>query len=265
MEGSTYGSRVRPVSATLHNPSLYYAPTRVRPVCPTCTGTLGDKEESYKRLLEQGFDVADALTLLGLKRPCCRARMMSPVVFPVSAFVMPGGIDAYERYMGFKPRAPEPNLVVAQLRANARGLHIMVSHVASDGSIGIRPLIHSGLHVGSEVVLHGERDDYSTYDMTATTRVRLHDDPGEVESLFPYHVYTSRPGEISGITQESFFDLSPEEQKRAVDEAPIPMRLSDFAETDVLPSGGDSTAGRAALAVSADDTYDEPLVEVDDT
>jgi DNA-directed RNA polymerase subunit N (RpoN/RPB10) len=56
--------------------------TFVRPVCPSCGNILGDKEESYKRLLYQGFTPGEAMDRLGVKDYCCRTRILRPAIVP---------------------------------------------------------------------------------------------------------------------------------------------------------------------------------------
>lgn len=46
--------------------------------CITCNKIIGHKWETYKNLLSEGKTVKEALNTIGLKRPCCRMRMMNP-------------------------------------------------------------------------------------------------------------------------------------------------------------------------------------------
>lgn len=47
--------------------------------CFTCGNILGNKWETYNKLLEQGMPPKQALDKLGLKRFCCRRMMLAHV------------------------------------------------------------------------------------------------------------------------------------------------------------------------------------------
>ena len=47
--------------------------------CITCGKVLANKWESYQKMLEEGISIEEALNTLGLRRPCCRIRMMNPI------------------------------------------------------------------------------------------------------------------------------------------------------------------------------------------
>jgi DNA-directed RNA polymerase subunit N len=52
----------------------------IRPIrCWTCGKLLGDKFEEFERRISQGENPARVLDLLGLKRYCCRAAMLTSI------------------------------------------------------------------------------------------------------------------------------------------------------------------------------------------
>src|SRR5690349_15003065 len=114
----------------------YYTSTRIRPQCPTCGNNLGQIEESFKRLQEQGKSPAQALDALGVERPCCRVRALWPVVLPLGGFYLPHHEAAMLNYLGLKEPTPQPNLVVLSLKKAATGEYFVISHADKDGFIG---------------------------------------------------------------------------------------------------------------------------------
>lgn len=53
--------------------------------CYECGTVIGNKWESYQRLLAQGVSVGEALNKLGLSRYCCRFHMMNPIKIPTKS------------------------------------------------------------------------------------------------------------------------------------------------------------------------------------
>lgn len=47
--------------------------------CITCGKVLANKWENYQKMLEEGVSIEKALDTLGLRRPCCRFRMINPI------------------------------------------------------------------------------------------------------------------------------------------------------------------------------------------
>ena len=47
--------------------------------CVTCNKILGNLWQDYQQMLEQGTSIEIALNKLGLRRPCCRLRLMNPI------------------------------------------------------------------------------------------------------------------------------------------------------------------------------------------
>lgn len=56
--------------------------TMIRSQCPSCANILGDKEESYKRLVYSGLTPGEAMDKLGIENFCCRTRILTPYVIP---------------------------------------------------------------------------------------------------------------------------------------------------------------------------------------
>lgn len=46
--------------------------------CITCNKIIAHQWIAYRRLLEEGKSIKQALDAVGLRRPCCRMRMMNP-------------------------------------------------------------------------------------------------------------------------------------------------------------------------------------------
>ena len=53
--------------------------------CISCGTVLGHKWERYQDLLSRGIKIETALSMLGLKKYCCRYRMMNPIKVPIKA------------------------------------------------------------------------------------------------------------------------------------------------------------------------------------
>jgi DNA-directed RNA polymerases I, II, and III subunit RPABC5 len=47
--------------------------------CFTCNKVIGSKWESYQKLLSEGHTAQEALTIIGLKRYCCKRMILSHV------------------------------------------------------------------------------------------------------------------------------------------------------------------------------------------
>ena len=56
--------------------------TMIRSQCPSCANILGDKEEAYKRLLNNGLTPGEAMDHLGIENFCCRTRILTPYIIP---------------------------------------------------------------------------------------------------------------------------------------------------------------------------------------
>lgn len=227
----------------------YYTSTRFRPECPTCGNKLGQLEESYKRLLEQGKTPHDALDSLGIQRPCCRVRALWPVVIPIGGFYIPHHEASMLNYLGLKEAAPQPNLVVLSLVRAATGEEYIVSHVDKDGFIG--QIATAKYREPTEVVIHGEGEQRvlaSNPDrLPGECTVRIQTEPGEITRGFPYETRAFRRG-IAVDRVQSYFDLAPTD---------IPL-----AEETV--NGGDPMSVDQLIAASADDAQaDAPLFTAD--
>jgi DNA-directed RNA polymerase subunit N (RpoN/RPB10) len=193
--------------------SRYYTSTRFRPSCPTCGNNLGQLEESFKRLQEQGKTPHEALEALGIERPCCRVRALWPVVLPLGGFYLPHHEAGMLNYLGFKEQTPQPNLAVISLRRAVTGEHFLVSHVDEKGFIGQVATPNS--HQPTEVVIHGTgerkhivlRDEE---DLTQEATIRVQTEPGEITRGFPFETRAFRR-DIEVDRVRSYFDLAPQE------------------------------------------------------
>lgn len=47
--------------------------------CVTCNKVLGNLWTDYIEMIEKGVSIEETLNNLGLKRPCCRMRLMNPI------------------------------------------------------------------------------------------------------------------------------------------------------------------------------------------
>lgn len=215
--------------------SRYYTSTRFRPECPTCGNKIGQLEESYKRLLEQGKTPHDALDSLNIVKPCCRVRALWPVVLPIGAFYLPHHEAAMQNYLGFKPEAPQPNLVVLSLRKAANGEHFIVSHVDERGFIGSAGAASAGglmdSHEPTEVVIRSSGEDRRIVikepgQLSKECEVRVQTEPGEITRGFPYETRAFRR-DIQVDKVRSYFDLAPVEEQVVADAAPA-VRLEDL-------------------------------------
>lgn len=54
----------------------YYVMRNVR--CKTCNKVIAHLTNDYKALIENGYTIGEAMTLVGLKKYCCRKEMMCP-------------------------------------------------------------------------------------------------------------------------------------------------------------------------------------------
>lgn len=190
----------------------YFTSTRFRPECPTCGNKIGQLEESYKRLLEQGKTPHDALEALGIERPCCRVRALWPIVMPLGGFYLPHGEASMLNYLGIKEPTPQPNLVVMSLRRAANSEDFLVSHVDSNGFIGVR-------HEPTELVIAESGEGRKTHmqvisGLPRECEVRIQTEPGEITRGFPYETRAFRR-DIQVDRVKSYFDLELEETEDA--------------------------------------------------
>lgn len=214
----------------------YYSSTRIRPECPTCGNKIGQLEESFKRLQEQGKSPAEALEALDVQRPCCRVRVLWPVVLPVGAFYLPHHEAAMQNYLFLKEPPPQPNLVVLSLRRAATGENFIVSHVDQDGFIG--EIASGALHEPTEIAIKvaGESRKIVMKDdsrLTQECSVRVQTEPGEITRGFPFETRAFRKDiEVNKI--KSYFDLPLEEQPDTIEGAPPPDIDQLIADEDYL-------------------------------
>lgn len=234
----------------------YYTSTRFRPECPTCGNKLGQLEESFKRLQEQGKTPAQALESLGIERECCRVRALYPVVLPLGGFYLPHHEAAMLNYLGFKEPTPQPNLVVLSLRRAATGEHFLISHVDASGFIG--EIANPATHEPTEIVLQGEgyqrhvvmRDETQ---LTNECQVRIQTEPGEISRGFPFETRAFRK-DIEVDKVRSYFDLAPQEPALPADEGLVDSDI----DMEVV-EGGEPTLAELIAAGEVEEG-DEPLV-----
>lgn len=53
-----------------------------RPTCPGCRKIIGPLQEAYDQLINEGISRPEALTQLGITRPCCRVQVFNPPILP---------------------------------------------------------------------------------------------------------------------------------------------------------------------------------------
>lgn len=226
----------------------YYTSTRFRPTCPTCGNKIGQLEESYKRLMEQGKTPAAALDSLGIERPCCRVRSLWPVVMPLGAFYLPFGEASMLNYLGLKPADPQPNLVVLSLRRAATGENFIISHVDADGFIG-RVATGTG-HEPTEVVIGGIGETRKivmrdSSQLAQECAVRVQTEPGEITRGFPFEIRAFRR-DVQVDRVKSYFDLAPQEL--------------EVPDEDIISGGEVKVEDLIAAEENMSDDEDEPLV-----
>ena len=85
--------------------------------CIECGKPIAQKWTRYQELLGQGVKIKDALTAVGLKRYCCRMRMMNPFKIPINANrqVDPRNMNL-EREMENLTITPKPQPTLAPLQ-----------------------------------------------------------------------------------------------------------------------------------------------------
>ncbi len=229
----------------------YYTSTRFRPECPTCGNKLGQLEESFKRLQEQGKSPHDALEALGIERPCCRVRALWPVVIPLGGFYLPHHEASMLNYLGFKEAAPQPNLVVLSLRRAVTGEHFLVSHVDAEGFVG--QIASTMSHEPTEVIVQGLGAQKSLVQMrdenqlTDEAQIRIQTEPGEITRGFPFETrHFRRDIQIDRV--KSYFDMAPTEEQ-----------LRGELEADGVTGGDDVNLDDLIAADQEDKDEDEPL------
>lgn len=178
--------------------SKYYSSTRFRPTCPSCGKRLGELEEPYKRLLEQGKSPKEAADTLGILNPCCRTRVFWPIVLPIGGFYLPKQEATMLNYLGLKPMPPMPSMAILSLKRAVTGELYIVSHVTKNGTVGSARM---SAHEPQEMELANEYND--------TCSVRVRTDPGEISLAWPYETRTYRRDIIVDRVR-SYFDV-PEE------------------------------------------------------
>ncbi len=215
--------------------SRYYTSTRFRPECPTCGNKIGQLEESFKRLQEQGKTPAEALQALGINRPCCRVRALWPVVLPLGGFYLPHHEASMLNYLGMKEPTPQPNLVILSLKRAANNHLFVNSHVDEHGFIG--RIATTAPHETTDITIHSAGKDRKIVlrdecELNKECQIRVQTEPGEITRGFPFETRAFRR-DIEVDRVRSYFDLPPEEEP--VSPEPIPAAAPDV----YLDEGGE--------------------------
>lgn len=121
--------------------------------CLTCGKALSRYQTQYEELVAAGVTKADALTRLGITKPCCRMRTLSPSLISAPYAAHPGFIDGTypidmaRRHLGggFQPAATLRNMTVrktapspmaAQLDTGALRRTTVVAKTLADSMTG---------------------------------------------------------------------------------------------------------------------------------
>ncbi len=228
--------------------SRYYTSTRFRPECPTCGNKLGQLEESFKRLQEQGKTPHEALESLGITRPCCRVRALWPVVLPLGGFYLPHHEAAMLNYLGFKEATPQPNLVILSLKRAVTGEYFLVSHVDAGGFIG--KIANTMTHEPTEIVIKGSGEQRRVVmsedlNLTRECAIRVQTEPGEITRGFPFETRAFRR-DIEVDQVRSYFDLAPPEDQEAEVISGAEPKLEELMQAEAMDFADEPLVATAA-------------------
>lgn len=96
-----------------------------RPTCPGCRKIIGPLQEDYESLITEGVARPDALTRLGITRPCCRTQVFDPPARPAGGGVIYQLIrdDLPAAQLAARQIVPNPNIPLGGVLQNMATRH----------------------------------------------------------------------------------------------------------------------------------------------
>lgn len=72
---------------------MEYFPVR----CHNCNKVLGNKQEAYEELIQQGLDPETAMDSLEITRECCRTRVLTPEMYTETVIIANPSSNTFNR------------------------------------------------------------------------------------------------------------------------------------------------------------------------
>jgi DNA-directed RNA polymerase subunit N (RpoN/RPB10) len=109
MSESKLESTIIPELKELESQKIEYNDMTLFPVrCYTCRTVIGNKQQMYKKLLDSGLSISEALNKMEIKRTCCRINITSVPQVPLSVALNSSDADIVQLYNKFVIKDDSP-------------------------------------------------------------------------------------------------------------------------------------------------------------